>query len=158
LLQQEGVVLAQLDRAHTELTRQRQEYVCGAAERKSLLDTLIVEIEKKRDQPAVEFLTLLSLLCPPSCEAVKAPIPAPVSPELQRTVKRVSEMSQLVMGAVVKFKGKAKQWVTLDPETASPFLLLSKDCRTVRLGDGQQKLSNSPKRFTGSPSVLGAQG
>ncbi|KAM6338630.1 E3 ubiquitin-protein ligase TRIM7-like [Podargus strigoides] len=164
LLQQEGVVLAQLDRAHTELTRQRQEYVCGAAERKSLLDTLIVEIEKKRDQPAVEFLTDVGKTLS-SCEAVKAPIPEPVSPELQRTVKRVSEMSQLVMGAVVKFKvnllhemDRERVRVTLDPETASPFLLLSKDCRTVRLGDGQQKLSNSPKRFTGSPSVLGTQG
>ncbi|XP_009953719.1 PREDICTED: E3 ubiquitin-protein ligase TRIM39-like [Leptosomus discolor] len=48
--------------------------------------------------------------------------------------------------------------VTLDPETASPYLILSKDCKTVRLGDGHQNLPNTPKRFTGSPSVLGSQG
>ncbi|KFV59786.1 Nuclear factor 7, ovary, partial [Gavia stellata] len=48
--------------------------------------------------------------------------------------------------------------VTLDPETASPYLILSKDCKTVRLGDGQQNLPDNPKRFTGSPSVLGSQG
>lgn len=51
-----------------------------------------------------------SLRCfPLSCEVAKTPIPEPVSPELQRTVKSLSEMSQLVMGAVAKFKGKAKK-------------------------------------------------
>ncbi|XP_009699247.1 PREDICTED: tripartite motif-containing protein 7-like [Cariama cristata] len=48
--------------------------------------------------------------------------------------------------------------VTLDPETASPYLIVSKDCKTVLLGDSQQSLPDTPKRFTGSPSVLGSQG
>ncbi|NXP73203.1 A33 protein, partial [Ramphastos sulfuratus] len=48
--------------------------------------------------------------------------------------------------------------VTLDLETASPDLVVSEDCRSMRLGDGQQNLPSTPKRFMGSPSVLGAQG
>ncbi|NWI97501.1 TRIM7 ligase, partial [Pitta sordida] len=48
--------------------------------------------------------------------------------------------------------------VTLDPETASPLLTLSPDRKTLRLGDGQQHLPDTPRRFTGSPSVLGCQG
>ncbi|NXV52000.1 TRI39 ligase, partial [Uria aalge] len=48
--------------------------------------------------------------------------------------------------------------VTLDPETASPYLILSKDRKTVRLGGRQENLPDTPKRFTGSPSVLGCQG
>ncbi|NWX24431.1 NF7O factor, partial [Aegotheles bennettii] len=48
--------------------------------------------------------------------------------------------------------------VTLDPETASPYLHLSKDLQTLRLGEEQENLPNTPKRFTGSPSVLGSRG
>ncbi|NXK42316.1 TRI10 protein, partial [Piprites chloris] len=48
--------------------------------------------------------------------------------------------------------------VTLDPETTSPFLILSADHRTVRLGEGFQNLPDTPQRFTDSPSVLGSQG
>ncbi|NXW23329.1 TRI15 protein, partial [Circaetus pectoralis] len=166
LQQQEGILLAKLDRAQKDLAKERHEYVSSVSERKSLLDTLIAEIEKKRDQPVVEFLMSSSLSCfPLSCEVARAPIPEPVSLELQRTVKSLSEISQLVVAVVDKFKGKATKWraipclkVTLDPETASPYLILSKDRKTVWLGDGQQNLPDSPKRFTGSPSVLGSQG
>ncbi|NXL54098.1 TRI15 protein, partial [Podilymbus podiceps] len=167
LREQEGVLLAQLDRARGELAQERRAYVSSVSERKSLLDTLIAEIEKKRDQPMVEFLMSSSPRCfPLSCEAAKAPIPEPVSPALQRTVKNLSETSQLVVDAVAKFKAGTRPVflccalvkVTLDPETASPYLMLSKDRKTVRLGDGEQNLPDSPKRFTGSPSVLGSRG
>ncbi|NXU16254.1 A33 protein, partial [Pardalotus punctatus] len=48
--------------------------------------------------------------------------------------------------------------VTLDPDTASPHLTLSRDHKTVWLGDGKQNLPDTSKRFMGSPSVLGSQG
>ncbi|KFV12473.1 Tripartite motif-containing protein 15, partial [Pterocles gutturalis] len=164
LREQEDVLLAQLSRAHGDLTKERREYVASISERKSLLDTLIAKIEKKRDQPVVEFLMDVGKTLS-SCEAAKAPIPEPVSPELQRTVRSLSETSQLVVDAVAKFKvnllsemDRERVKVTLDPETMSPYLILSKDHKTVRLGDGQQNLPDNPKRFTGSPSVLGSQG
>ncbi|KAM6134324.1 LOW QUALITY PROTEIN: E3 ubiquitin-protein ligase TRIM7-like [Pterocles gutturalis] len=164
LREQEDVLLAQLSRAHGDLTKERREYVASISERKSLLDTLIAKIEKKRDQPVVEFLMDVGKTLS-SCEAAKAPIPEPVSPELQRTVRSLSETSQLVVDAVAKFKvnllsemDRERVKVTLDPETMSPYLILSKDHKTVWLGDGQQNLPDNPKRFTGSPSVLGSQG
>ncbi|NXI44235.1 TRI15 protein, partial [Galbula dea] len=164
LREQEGVLLAQLDQAHGELARERHEYISSVSERKSLLDGVIVEIEKKRDQPVVEFLMDVDKTLS-RCEAAKAPMPEPVSPELQRTVKSLCETSQLVVAAVAKFKvnllskmDRERVTVTLDADTASPILALSKDCRTLRLGDGQQTLPETPKRFTGSPSVLGSQG
>ncbi|NXG50947.1 TRI15 protein, partial [Psilopogon haemacephalus] len=163
LQEQEGVLLAQLDQAHEELATQRSQYISRASEKRSLLDTVIAALEKKRDQPAAEFL----MVTPPlvafslSCEAAKVPIPEPVSPELQRHVGNLCEMSQLVTATVASFKGKARDTVmkvTLDPETASPDLVISKDHRSVRLADRQQNLPSTPKRFMGSPSVLGSQG
>ncbi|XP_061852827.1 E3 ubiquitin-protein ligase TRIM7 isoform X2 [Colius striatus] len=164
LQEQEAVLLAQLDQAHEELTKEHQDYVRSITERRSLLDTLIAQIEKKREQPVVEFLMDVGKTLS-SCEAAKAPVPEPPSPELQRTVQNLSEVTQLVVGAVDKFKvnllsemDRERVKVTLDPETASPDLMLSKDRRTLRLGDGQQNLPDTPRRFTGSPSVLGSQG
>ncbi|NXP95210.1 TRI39 ligase, partial [Passerina amoena] len=48
--------------------------------------------------------------------------------------------------------------VTLDPETAHRFLILSQDSKTVRFRSKEQNLPDTPKRFTGSFSVLGSQG
>lgn len=83
LREQEGVLLAQLDRAHGELAKERHEYVSSVSERKSLLDTLIAEIEKKRDQPVVEFLTVRLRHPPGRCDTHLAPSASqcPCSPE-----------------------------------------------------------------------------
>ncbi|NXO52513.1 A33 protein, partial [Aramus guarauna] len=48
--------------------------------------------------------------------------------------------------------------VTLDLEPASPYLILLKGCKTVRLADRQQNLPDTPKRFMGSRSILGSWG
>ncbi|XP_062456983.1 E3 ubiquitin-protein ligase TRIM7-like [Rhea pennata] len=164
LREQESVLLAQLDELHGALAARRSEYVSSVAARRLLLDTLVVEIEKKRDQPDIEFLMDIDSTLN-SCEAAKAPIPELVSSELQRRVCSFFETGKLVMNAMAEFKAdllnkmdRERVKVTLDPETASPYLILSKDGKTLRLGEGQQNLPDTPKRFTGSPSVLGSQG
>ncbi|NXM53388.1 TRIM7 ligase, partial [Illadopsis cleaveri] len=48
--------------------------------------------------------------------------------------------------------------VTLDPETAGPFVILSQDYKTIRCGDGNQNLPDASKRFTSNAAVLGSQG
>ncbi|NWS47496.1 TRI15 protein, partial [Probosciger aterrimus] len=170
LQEQEGVLLAQLDRVHEELNQERCRYISSISEREMVLDTLIAEIEKKCDQPMVEFLTVRLHYLPgrcdhPWCEAVKALIPVPVSPGLERTLKGLFKSSQMLTAVMAEFKvsllskidrERVKVW--LDPETASPYLNLSKDCKTVWLASGERELHDNPKRFTGSPSVLGSKG
>ncbi|KAL7875467.1 hypothetical protein AOLI_G00104300 [Acnodon oligacanthus] len=48
--------------------------------------------------------------------------------------------------------------VTLDPDTANPFLILSDDGKEVTHGKKQQKLPKNPKRFNRSDCVLGKEG
>ncbi|XP_067303202.1 E3 ubiquitin-protein ligase TRIM39-like [Pseudorasbora parva] len=48
--------------------------------------------------------------------------------------------------------------VTLDPDTANPYLILSDDEKQVRHGDIEQDLPENPKRFDESSCVLAKQG
>ncbi|XP_072186567.1 E3 ubiquitin-protein ligase TRIM7-like [Excalfactoria chinensis] len=164
LREQEGSLLAQLDGAQARLTEQHQEYVCHAAERRRLLEELLVEIPRKREQPAVEFLLDIAGILD-RCMEAKVPIPEPVSPELQRTVSNLCKTSEQVLPVLADFRvnllsklDTERVKVLLDLETASPYLSISSDCRTLQIAEEQQNLPDSPKRFTGSASVLGAQG
>ncbi|KAK3563377.1 hypothetical protein QTP86_023329, partial [Hemibagrus guttatus] len=47
--------------------------------------------------------------------------------------------------------------VVLDPDTASPFLILSDDGKQVTCGNAKQNLPDTPKRFTNYLIVLGKQ-
>ncbi|XP_069086068.1 E3 ubiquitin-protein ligase TRIM39-like isoform X2 [Pleurodeles waltl] len=51
-----------------------------------------------------------------------------------------------------------KVLVTLDPDTAYLLLALSEDRRRVAWTDRPQRRPDNPKRFTGSPCVLGREG
>ncbi|XP_027001334.1 E3 ubiquitin-protein ligase TRIM39-like [Tachysurus fulvidraco] len=48
--------------------------------------------------------------------------------------------------------------VTLDPDTANPYLILSDDGKQVTCGDTEQNLPDMPERFDRCPCVLGNEG
>lgn len=56
LKEQEKILLAQLERVSQELLEKSHEYNSRVSERELLLDTVIAQIEEKRDQPVGEFL------------------------------------------------------------------------------------------------------
>ncbi|XP_039582536.1 E3 ubiquitin-protein ligase TRIM7-like [Passer montanus] len=163
--EQKKMLLAQLEQKFQELVNKNEEYTSRVLERQSLLDTVIAQIQEKRDQPAVEFLTDVGTVLS-SCEAAKAPIPEPVSPELQRSIESLSEKSQWLVDMLNKLRVSLRReidWgireqVRLDPETANPCLILSDDCKMVRYSAGKKYLPDTPKRFTASLSILGSQG
>ncbi|NWS85042.1 TRI15 protein, partial [Toxostoma redivivum] len=164
LKEQEEVLVAQLEQVSQELVKKRCEYSSRVLEREWLLDMVIAQIKEKHDQPVVEFLMDVGKILS-SCKAARAPIPEPVSPKLQRSVESLSEMSQRVMDMVAKIKVNLqseidweREQVTLDPETASPYLMLSWDHKTIWHENRKQNLPDTSKRFTGSFSALGSQG
>ncbi|CAI7935017.1 E3 ubiquitin-protein ligase TRIM7-like [Podarcis lilfordi] len=48
--------------------------------------------------------------------------------------------------------------VTLDPDTANPYLILSEDRKSVRDGEVRRRLPNNPERFDTHGDVLGCEG
>ncbi|XP_077037461.1 E3 ubiquitin-protein ligase TRIM7-like [Agelaius phoeniceus] len=165
LEEQKKALLGQLEQMSQELVNKSEEYTSRVLERQSLLDTVIAQIQEKRDQPGVEFLQDVGRILS-SCEAAKAPIPEPVSPELQKSIQSLTWRSQQVVDMVDKFRENLlskidwgiRERVRLDPETANPRLILLQDCKMVRLKRQKQNLPDTPKRITSSLSVLGTQG
>ncbi|XP_038237092.1 E3 ubiquitin-protein ligase TRIM7-like [Dermochelys coriacea] len=66
--------------------------------------------------------------------------------------KLVSELCDRFFGS------KKKVEVKLDPNTAFPTLLISRDQKSMRLGDRPQYLPSNSERFDFQPCVLGAPG
>ncbi|XP_029350926.1 tripartite motif-containing protein 35 [Echeneis naucrates] len=93
--------------------------------------------------------TLARANCP-----IEDPVMAPGA--LIDVAKYVGSLSYHVwekMHAIIKYTP-----VTLDPNTAAPWLILSDDLSSVRDSDEKQKLPNNPERFDPDTSVLGRDG
>uniref|UniRef100_A0A3B4DR18 E3 ubiquitin-protein ligase TRIM39-like n=1 Tax=Pygocentrus nattereri TaxID=42514 RepID=A0A3B4DR18_PYGNA len=81
---------------------------------------------------------------------------------LRRALTQLQEELSKEMEKVVEIELKAVRQnavdVTLDADTANPFLILSDDRKQVTHGDKRQKLSKNSKRFNRCPCVLGKEG
>ncbi|XP_063738951.1 E3 ubiquitin-protein ligase TRIM21-like [Eleginops maclovinus] len=66
------------------------------------------------------------------------------------------EMKKLLEAELKRVQKYAVE-VTLDPDTANPYLILSSDGKQVRDGDVEKNLPNNRERFSDRNSVLGKQ-
>uniref|UniRef100_A0A3B4GBV8 B30.2/SPRY domain-containing protein n=1 Tax=Pundamilia nyererei TaxID=303518 RepID=A0A3B4GBV8_9CICH len=83
-------------------------------------------------------------------------------PSYEGTVGRAVEtlrkdMKKLFEAAELKRVQQDAVDVTLDPDTANPYLILSDDGKQVNHGDVRRKLPDNPERFSYCVCVLGEQ-
>ncbi|XP_029303329.1 E3 ubiquitin-protein ligase TRIM47-like [Cottoperca gobio] len=89
-------------------------------------------------------------ICPPMYEGT-----------VVRAVEQLEEMLSKEMKKVIEAELKRVQQyvvdVTLDPETANPWLILSQDGKQVNCGEVYKEFPDNPERFSYYASVLGKQ-
>ncbi|XP_014117992.1 PREDICTED: E3 ubiquitin-protein ligase TRIM39-like [Pseudopodoces humilis] len=88
------------------------------------------------------------------CGKVTFQLPLDAAPEPEERVCHFSWRSSALKETLRKLQAS----VTLDPNTAHPNLVLSKDGKSVWHGAGRRDLPDSPERFDYWPFVLGHQG
>ncbi|KAL7401550.1 hypothetical protein ABVT39_001322 [Epinephelus coioides] len=75
--------------------------------------------------------------------------------QLEETLSK--QMKKLLTEVELKRVQQSAVDVTLDPDTADPWLILSDDGKQVKLGDVKKNLPNNPERFDSCVSVLAKQ-
>ncbi|KAF3705323.1 E3 ubiquitin-protein ligase TRIM21 [Channa argus] len=138
-----------------ELEKEISELTKGSTEVEQLLG-----IEDHR-----EFLQSYASRNPPpptrDCTEVSLQPPS-YEPSVWSAVSRLKEeFSKETDKLLAKAKlNRAQQFavdVTLDPDTANPWLILSDDGKQVHCGDKKQNLPDNPQRFNPAINVLGKQ-
>ncbi|KAL6106214.1 trim39 [Pungitius sinensis] len=71
--------------------------------------------------------------------------------------KKLSNQKKKLLEVELKRVQQSAVDVTLDPDTANPYLILSDDGKQVKLGDVWKNLPYNPERFNTYPVVLGKQ-
>ncbi|XP_014455417.2 zinc finger protein RFP-like [Alligator mississippiensis] len=174
LVEQEQLLLAQLGELERTIGKNREETVTKLSEEIAHLNSLIREMEAKCQQAASDSLQDIRST-PSRYKKGLFHRAGAVTPKLETRLSKLSEQHLTLRETLRKSQGNvpfslekgrgdhqgsstySRVQVTLDPHTAHPRVLLSKDRRSVRWAVRRQRLPDNPERFDLQFCVLGCE-
>ncbi|XP_032997899.1 zinc finger protein RFP-like [Lacerta agilis] len=162
LEEQEKRLLNHVEEVEKEIAGRRDEQLARLSRKLSSLERIIQEMEEKGQQPASELLQDVrsTLQRYEKRESPEKPLAFP--PELRNRILESCDLNHLMEDTTKQLKVSLifspTANVTLDPDTAHPQLILSKDRKSLRRRDKEQNLPDNPERFNYRPCVLGLEG
>nr|XP_056701008.1 zinc finger protein RFP-like [Euleptes europaea] len=162
LKDKERFILSELGDLEQEINKRQEGNDNRLSEKISHLSEVIAEMEGKCQQPPAEFLqdirNTMSRLDKKQARHTAELFPS-LEDKLQIYTQKKSALEKTMKGCKESLeKAMNKVYVTLDPDTAHPMLILSQGLKCVSLGDRRQDLPDMPGRFDTVPCVLGCEG
>ncbi|XP_030043298.1 E3 ubiquitin-protein ligase TRIM39 [Microcaecilia unicolor] len=156
LHEEEQVFLTRLKEEELEVQHKLNANISQLKEQSSSLEKQIAEIKEKCRQPATDFLNGVKTILSRS-GSMTFPQSEVVHCELRKTSSEFLRQNFALNNIKKKLKVSMVA-VTLDAETANPYLIISNDRKFARWGFKEQVLLRNPKRFDAYPCVLGCDG
>ncbi|XP_067321511.1 zinc finger protein RFP-like [Anolis sagrei] len=165
LEEQKRNLLAKMEEVEKEISAKEEEHLARLPEELSTLSKLIQEMEEKHQQPASELLQDIRSTLEGYKNKETFETSAAFPPALKWKIWDFRDFTPFLQGVMKQFRAslesglqQEKAYVTLDPDTAHPWLTLSEDRRHVTRGEKRQDLPHNPERFNHYPFVLGQEG
>uniref|UniRef100_A0A4W6DIU1 Uncharacterized protein n=1 Tax=Lates calcarifer TaxID=8187 RepID=A0A4W6DIU1_LATCA len=121
------------------------------------LNQLIKEMEEKQKTTEKQAEDLITELEQEISELMKRSTEGTVVRAVAQLEETLSKEKKKLIEAELKRVQQYAVDVTLDPDTANPWLILSDGGKRVHCGDVKKNLPDNPKRFSHSVNVLGKQ-
>ncbi|XP_004619700.3 tripartite motif-containing protein 15 [Sorex araneus] len=162
--EQQCHLLSRLKEVEQQIWKERDEYISKVSEEVTRLGLQVKELEEKCQRPATDLLhdvrvnqsrsDIRTFVSP---EAISSDLIKKIR-DLHRKILTLPEIMRTFSEKLMLHLETDSETITLDPETASPSLLLSEDRKSVRYTRQKRQLPDSPLRFEGLPAVLGCRG